>query len=194
MNEFIEKNRRLLKFYCVAARVIGWMLIVLGVIGILVIGFYSSGLRSASEESYIREQYREYILYAVPSQLFYFTLGLVTLGVAQFIQYLIERKYKAVWILRHGDKILYMCAVLLVGSAVINSVRNFGRLIWFLERGNPGLWWWMYFVLPERSIWSWRFFLLLPVLLAAAKALVLVGLAQILRRILPVIEESKTLV
>lgn len=192
MNEFIEKNRRLLQFYCVAARVIGWMLIVLAVIGILVIESYLSWLRSASEKSYIHDRYLGF--YIVPIQFFYFTLGLVALVVAQLIQYLIEREYKAGWILRHGDKILYACAVLLVGSAVVNSVRNFDRLIWFLERGDPGVWSWMYFVLPERYIWSWRFFLLLPVLLAIAKALILVGLGQIWRRIIPIIEESKTLV
>jgi len=34
----------------------------------------------------------------------------------------------------------------------------------------------------------------LAVLLTGAKALILVGLAQILRRVMPIIEESKTLV
>ena len=27
MNEFIEKNRRLLRFFCFAAQIIGWMLV-----------------------------------------------------------------------------------------------------------------------------------------------------------------------
>jgi len=35
MNEFIEKNRQLLRFYCLAARIFGWVLICGGTIWFL---------------------------------------------------------------------------------------------------------------------------------------------------------------
>ena len=100
MNTFIEKNKGLLKFYCVAARIIGWVLLI----------------RAATETVSILSGYSSFsIPFVMPiTILIRILIGLVVLGVAQFIRYLLETEYKPGWILRHGEKILYLYAVLRV--------------------------------------------------------------------------------
>ena len=35
MNEFVEKNRKLLRTYCIAARIIGWVLVILSAMPVI---------------------------------------------------------------------------------------------------------------------------------------------------------------
>lgn len=161
MNEFIEKNRRLLKLYCVAARIIGWILLITActwTVSIL------SGYGRSS------------MPFVMPITIFIRILvGLVVLGVAQFIRYLFDREYQAGWILRHGEKILYLYAalrVIRIAFLLFLDAKKMGDSVYY-------------------SPWG---FLVLNGLPVVAGALILVGLAQILQRIMPVIEESKTLV
>ncbi len=161
MNTFIEKNKGLLKFYCVAARIIGWVLLI------------TAGIRTVE----ILSGYSSFsIPFVMPiTFLIRILIGLVVLGVAQFIRYLFETEYKPGWILRHGEKILYLYAVLRVIRIVFLffvDARTMGDSIYY-------------------SPWG---FLVDNVLPVVASALILVGLAQILRRVMPIIEESKTLV
>lgn len=161
MNAFIEKNKRLLRVYCIAARIIGWLLLITA--GIWAIQALSGYSRSS-------------IPFAMPITIFLrIIVGLVLLGVAQFIRYLSESEYKAGWILRNGDKILYLYAVL----RIVMIVRIFFHNAKMMENT------------PYYYPWAFLEANCLPVL---AGALTLVGLGQILRRIMPVIEESKTLV
>ncbi len=164
MNEFIKKNKRLLKIYCVTARIIGWtILIAVGVWIALIL----AGLGGGNQES------KGFLLRSVPAFIFAYMLpGLITLGVAQFMQYLFEREYRPGWILRYGDKILYLYAVVQIVFDVLRHV---------------------YAVKLFTKVHVWPM-AVLPMLFLAAKVLILVGLAQILRRVMPVIEESKTLV
>ena len=167
MNQFIEQNRGLLRTYCVAARIIGWVLLTVpGIVAVIVV--LRGPLPSANK------LYN--ILYMVQAVVLNFMLlGLVALGIAQFIRYLFENQYQPGWILRNGTTILYACAVLVLAGSVVQysfhvtvmgSASNFSLLL-----------------------------ILLPVVLpAVAKGLILIGLAQVLRRIMPIIEESKTLV
>jgi len=169
MNEFIEKNRRLLHFYCIAARIMGSVL--------LIAGLAWGCTKAVALVSRINdwEAFKTFVLADWPSGIFKFILlGLVALGIAQFIRYLFDREYKAGWILHNGDKILYVCAVLLIGNHV-----------------------WIYINDSSFNLSSLYLRLLLGLLMllyTAAKVLILIGLAQTLRRIMPVIEESKTLV
>ncbi len=165
MNEFIKKNKGLLRFYCHAAHVIGWVLLIIPPIAYLI---ESRSAPWAGQPLFI--------LYAVEALVSrYMLLGVVVLGIAQFIRYIYESAYQPGWILRHGDKILcFYAAFLIVGSVVeycfhaqrIKFASNFSLLLYLVS-------------------------LVLP---AIAKVLILVGFVQILRRIMPVIEESKTLV
>lgn len=169
MNEFIKKNRALLKLYCVVARVIGWLLIIGGF-------FWFPAILSSIDTSIAVRP--EGLLYVISSMLFDFVLpGLIALGVMQFIKYLFEDTAKPGWLLGMADWLLYAYAGFV-------AVKAFLRYMWYSD-------WYAEAISLETS----RLLFVQPFLLpTVAKILILVGLAQIIRRILPVIEESKTLV
>ncbi|MHC4203547.1 MAG: hypothetical protein ACYSTT_02780 [Planctomycetota bacterium] len=170
MNEFIKQNRRLLKFYCTAALIIGWLLFAGGFL------WFIPTIMSLN----INDLYKgaDAILYAVSAMLFDFLLpGLIALGVVQFIRYLFEDTTKPGRILRNAHWFFYIYAVFLV---VITYLQYFWNITWYAE-----------VIESETS----RLLFIQPFLLpTVAKVLILIGLGQILRRIIPVIEESKTLV
>ena len=169
MNEFIEKNRALLKLYCIVARIIGWLL--------MIGGFFWFGLTFSAVDINNNER-PDVLLYGISSMLFDFILpGLIALGVMQFIRYLFENTSKPGRILRNADRLFYMYAVFLI-------VKTYVKCFWYSA--------WYAQVIESESL---RVLFIQPFLLpTVAKVLILVGLGQILRRILPVIEESKTLV
>lgn len=164
MNEFVEKNRQLLKFYCITARIIGWTILV--AVGVW-IALILAGLGGGNQDG------KGFLLRSVPAFIITYMLpGLITLGVAQFMQYLFQKEYRPGWILRYGDKILYFYAVVQIVFDVLRHVHSAKLFAQF-------------------HVWPMT---VLPMLFLAAKVLILVGLGQILQRIMPVIEESKTLV
>ena len=172
MNEFIEKNRALLKLYCIAAQIIGWVLLPGGCIWIIL---FLSGPRQSDIVAR-----GDALLYALSSMLYDFMFpGLIALGLAQFIRYLFGSEHKPGGILRHGEKIFYMYAGFLI-------VKTFLRHVWYTHVWYAGI--------IGESTFSRLLFMQPFILPTVAKALILVGLGQVLRRILPVIEESKTLV
>jgi len=110
MNEFIEKNKGLLKFYCVAARIIGWYILL--VAAIIIIAEILSGGRFIGAKGV-------YGLYMLEGLLFRYMLpAFLALLVAQFIRYLYEVEHQTGWILRYGDKILYVYGVIVVLNAI----------------------------------------------------------------------------
>ena len=169
MNEFIEKNRALLKLYCIVARIIGWLLIAGGFF------WFFMTVSSIDTSTAVRP---EGLLYVISSMLFDFMLpGLIALGVMQFIRYLFADTEKPGWLLGMADWLLYAYAVFVAFKA-------FFKYIWYSD-------WYAEAISLETS----RLLFVQPFLLpTAAKILILVGLAQIIRRVMPVIEESKTLV
>lgn len=175
MNEFIEKNRRLLKFYYMEARIFGWVLICGGTIWFLMFVLLTLAVDDAAG-SIGWPHTLDNFMYSTSSYVFEFAmLGLVALLVAQLIRYMLESKYTPGYILRFGDKILYVYAALLIGqNTLVHYVLN-PELLSTLKPGH------FIFIKP----------LIVPL---ATKVLILIGLGQILRRLLNVIEESKTLV
>ncbi len=175
MNEFIEKNRRLLHFYCENLRSIGLLILIFGsvsccAITLLVLGSKYGGWHFA--ESF--EKFEKFMIYLPSSFLKIIFLGIGILGLAQFIRYLFERNYKPGWILRHGDMFFYLYALLTILDAV-----------------------WVFMIGPSYrspSVHTGVFVIFSIVFSTTVKVLILVGLGQILRRLVPVIEESKTLV
>jgi hypothetical protein len=165
MNEFIEKNRKLLKSYCIAARIIGWMLLIVAV-GDSIFAVSSGHFASRANPSYRWYNFGQWIISG------FILLGLLLLGVAQFIRYLSEKDYKPGWILRHGDKVLCLYAAVTVADSII-------QFCWHQFRWEMN---------------NYAAYLLLSTLPAIAKALIFVGLARVLRRLMPVVEESKTLI
>lgn len=165
MMEFAQKTRRLLKVYGVISNFLGQTF--LG-FGILWGALYSTGIISRLGNWRAMKEEIDHM----PNGIFMFIFsGLIALGVSQFIYYLIEPDYKPGRILRHGDKILLAYAVWTVGELV-----------------------WAFMFSPHHQGYGFYLDVLLAVLVTAGKVLILVGLAQILRRVLPMIEETKTLV
>ena len=175
MNEFIEKNRQLLKFYCTAARIFGWVLLCGGTIWFLMFVLLTLAVDDAAGEIGWPHTLDNFV-YSISSYVYEFAmLGLVALLVAQLIRYMLEIKYTPGHILRCGDKILYIyAAFLIIQTTLVHYILN-PELLSTLKPGH------FIFNTP----------LIVPM---ATKVLILVGLGQILRRILNVLEESKTLV
>ncbi|MCP4609166.1 MAG: hypothetical protein GY845_10685 [Planctomycetes bacterium] len=175
MNEFIEKNRRLLKFYYSAARIFGWVLICGGTIWFLMFVLLTLAVDHAAGTIGWPNTLDNFV-YSSSSYIFEFAmLGLVALLVAQLIRYMLESGYTPGYILRCGDKVLYTyAALLIVQNTLVHYVLN-PELLSTLKPGH------FIFIKP----------LIVPL---ATKVLILVGLGQILRRLLNVLEESKTLV
>ena len=98
--------------------------------------------------------------------------GIIALGLAQLITYIFDGEYRPRWLLRRADMVMYLYAVLvLLGSAL--------HYIYITSVVSNYEWW-----LLSLSI-------LLP---AAAKCVIVIGLGRLLRSVLPMIEESRTLV
>ena len=175
MNEFIEQNRRLLKFFYAATRICGWVLLCGGTIWFLMFVLIVLAVNDAAGTIGWPDASMNFI-YALVSFTFEFVLpGLIALLLAQLVRYMLESDYKPARILRSGDKILYVYAALLIGQ---NTLIYYALRVGFLGKLSPGH---LVFVQP----------LLVPLVV---KILILVGLGQILRRLIPVIDESKTLV
>jgi hypothetical protein len=157
MNEFIEKNRRLLRIYCIAARIIGCFFLITA--GIWAISMLSGHVLLRPASSPLTEPIIIFTRIVV---------GLSMLGVAQFIRFISETEYQPRWILRYIDKILYLYAAI--------HIVHTAYLFFYCALNYP---------------WRYLFYHGLP---ALAGPLIAVGLGNILKRIMPVIEESKTLV
>ena len=172
MNEFIEKNKRLLKIYCLIAQISGLLLVIVPLVG-AVIAILTGSVFEGARPNIPSIIQISFIVQAVILNFAF--LGLVALGVAQFIKYVFESQDRPGLILRISDKVLYVyAAFIILGTFVkwvfqmktINATAISTLLVSFVA-------------------------LMLP---ASAKALILIGLGKIIHRLLPVIEESKTLV
>ena len=166
MNEFIEKNRKLLLFYYWAMRIGGWVF--------LAIVFLDSVALASRIGDW--NEFNRYYQHDAPWGMFSNILptGLLVLGVAQLIRYLLECEYRPGWILHDADKLLYVYAAILIAYYCWAGVTE------MISRFNEP------YDFPLR--------LIMLVIFILVKLLALVGLAQLLRRLLPMIEESRTLV
>lgn len=171
MNTFIQQNKKLFKFYYYALRLAGWILLTLGIcclpIGIIMI-------RNLGPKGYAISAMN------MPLRSLHFILfGLLGLGIAQLIQYLYKSGDKPGFILRHGSKFLHIYVVLIL---IIMVTRNVAT-IQYLTHND---------IKHEQILYIST--TVTSAVLFAAKALILIGVAQFLKRLLPMIEESKTLV
>ncbi len=168
MNAFIEENKGLLKNYCIVARIIGWLFLVSGCL---------NGIGGSIMMFTKLDQYQNFMAYfcAMPFRdLNNIFVGLFALWCSRFIKFLSEADYKQDWLLRCATKLLYYYAaiVLLYNFIAIVGIHGFS----FDQIG--GIIGRMFIFVFFGCIWSIAF----------------VGLGFILKRIMPVIEESKTLV
>jgi len=171
MNTFIEKNRKFLKFYHVALRLSGWILLTLGLCsyGIAILIARNLGPTVLGVTA----------LNMPLSSLDLILFGLLGLGIAQLIHYLFDCDCKPGFILRHGSKFLYAYVILILIMVAIRNIYTVKYLIDSDIKNSQSL----FFATSITSI-----------VLFAAKALILIGVAQFLKRIMPIIEEHKSLV
>jgi hypothetical protein len=170
MNEFIEKNKNLLRFFCDALRSIGQIVLLLGLLGVCTVITLAIASKFGSWNA---PKSLEMIKMVPLSALNILFIGIGMIGLAQFIRYLIERDYKPGWILRHGEIFFYLYALLTILSVV-----------------------WVYVVAPfgrSQKMYS-GISIVIVVFSTTVRVLILVGLGRILRYLMPVIEDSKSLI
>jgi len=179
LKQAVEKHRKWLEGYCILSRLMGWLLIVTG-IGTL--GYAAWIL--LTEETRVNEMFAAFPPDRISDMKFWMIVhepffpmilpGLLALLVAQLLRYLLDENTRPCWLLRHGEEVLYFTAV----AFLINLIPTF-RL---LGENNRPLWG---FILGGINP---------NLLLVSAELTILIGLAQALRRVLPMIEEAKSLV
>jgi hypothetical protein len=136
----------------------------------LVVTIFGSTFPGTTDES------RYQILINLPTILF---TGCVALILAEFISYLLAERGEPKWILRHEDKViyayvLYATVMSAIGVAQLRAVdREIGTAVSLRE---PHLW------------------LALTIAFIVVRMLIWIGIAIVLRKVVPIIRESKTLV
>ena len=174
MESFVTENKRLLRFYWKTAHSFGWGLLLAAILLSLVFTFlilvlnYAEGQREWTDLN-------KTIYYAITGMLYNFVVpGLISLCISQMIRFIIEVEYKGGWILRHGHWILYGSGIAILGRVIMAA--NF-----ISKTSCPN-----YLMVLTSGTFS-----VIPTL---AKSMILFGLGEILRRVLPIIDESRTLV
>jgi len=164
----MDKKLKLLSGFCTAIACIGWTLIIGGCFWLVV--FFTQANTGASPG--LGEI--QFLFYGISAVSFdFFFVGLGAIIVARLVKFIIERESKPTLMLRCGDKIFYLFAVLGILWAV------FRHLIFAAAIEDA----------------TARFLYEQPALLPTlGKAIILILLGQILKRLPPVIQEHKTLV
>ena len=167
---FIEKNRKLLLFYYWVIRVGGWMFLALASV--------TAAGKSFALATRIGDwqEFNRFLQHDVPWGTFSNGLptGLLALGVAQLIRHLLECEYRPGWILRNADKLFYTYTATLT--------------IYYCWRGTTDV------ISHFNEPYDFPLRMIVLAIFIFVKLLVLVGIAEMLRRLLPMIEESRTLV
>jgi hypothetical protein len=184
MVQFIEKHRRLLQAYCLIARILGWLLILGGVFWLLAVVKDFGDVGSNVENIQVEADFWGRVVipglgaYIFSSFIHDFGIpGILAFAIAGLLDYLLRPKAKPPLILGMMDKLCYLYVVILI----LKSFVGYQLVVRVL-------------VIPEMSE-SARILLAQPFLgPTVAKVLLLIGVGMILHRLLPVIEESKTLV
>lgn len=179
MVQFIEKHRRLLQAYCCIARVLGWFLILGGIVWLFAIVKIVEQQANRPYSSVSGETIIELAIYFAVSFIYDFVIpGFLAFAVADLLDYLLRHEARPPFILGMMDKLCYIYAAFVIYKAI-------------------GLNFWLHAKFSEitASSESAHILLVQPLLgPTLAKVLLLVGIGVILHRLLPVIEESKTLV
>lgn len=175
MESPIDRERALPAHYQLAARIVGWALLVGGVVWLLIFVFSILAAVDAAGELRWPGLFRNAVYAASTFLLAFVAPGCFALLIAQFIRYTSDAEGKTGWMLRHGAWFFYGCALVLAAQAVLNLAG------WELPMAAD----------PDRAGLLFLGPSLVPLV---AKVLICIGLGHVLGRILPVVGESKTLV
>ncbi len=169
INEKALKLRmKLLCFLSMSIQILGLVLVAGGVVWFMmfVCGPITRELEPMADA--------KHILYGASRFSFDFVfVGLAAVILAQLARYVFDRQYKPGLMLRCGDKILYTFAAL--------------GILWALFR-------YAFLTYTVEDLSSRILFTHLLILPTAVKVLILIGLGLILKKIIPIIEEYKSLV
>ncbi len=178
MTQFIEKHRRLLQAYCLIARGLGLVLLLGGVFWVFSI--FGNCWQIKEERRQI-----DFLLYVISALVYDFVIpGFLAFAISGLLDYLLRPMKKPPLILGMTDKLCYIYAFFLIFKMLPLRVMHDGILFVNLR----------YLTIPELSEHA-QLLLVQPVLVTTiVKILLLIGIGMILHRLLPVIEESKTLV
>lgn len=173
---FIEKNRKLLVFYYWAMRIGGWFLLTLPSLAVI-----GHSVALATRTKLFMGDWKEFSRYwdhDVPWGMFTHLIpaGILALGVTQLIWYLMETEHRPGWILRNADKLLYVYTAIMLGYYIWTCAKELSITITW-----------------DTAV-EFTIRLFVAVVFVSVKILGLVGLGQILKRSLPLMEESRTLV
>jgi len=109
MFEFIDRNKRLLFSYRVILQILGWILLCMGGIGFVMLiteSFQAGGRITLDGDFGMLKRSWDMCI----------SLGLISIGFAQLIQYVSGHKMGL--LLRYGDKIFYLYAILAIGHEI----------------------------------------------------------------------------
>jgi hypothetical protein len=109
------------------------------------------------------------------------SLVLIAYSAAQFVIYVVNNQQKPRGLLKHGDKVLYFCAA----GFFYKFIKGIGGMY----MGSSGF----TSIFPSLTLEQWLFASAI-LLFGLAKIVLLVVLARVFRRVMPMIEESKTMV
>lgn len=166
---FVAENRRFLKLSSDVARFYGLLLLFVAGMTVAMPAFIAvSGMMEP-------DTLKQWFGLQTLSRLLTLVLGgLLALALAEFIRYVTAGEGEPKWILRHADKTMFAYAVFIA----VASVSLAGKAM----PGGP------------RSDFSNLIPLVFMVIHAVGTPLILIGVGITLRKILPIIRESKTLV
>jgi len=178
----VKKNRNWLRFYSNVARVIGWLLIVEGIAS-LVYGQWilltRGELPFISDNPFFTPSVMKFRAFLVEPFTNMILPGIFALLVSQFLRFLLNGNSRPEWLLRKGELVLYL------GTLIVALNDLYAFKVFDLISNLAG----------EDSFF--RFLTLIAtfpsILMLATELLILIGLAQALRHVIPIIEESKSL-
>lgn len=169
MNQFIEEQRSFLARMSRMIRVSSLILVVLGTLwaGIKAVALISR----LGDWNALCEMWKD-----TPSAIVLFLLlGIIGLGLASFLRYMYDPEYKPNWIVKRGEKLLYAFAAFVAIQGCVYA----------------GL------ILYRYASLSLAMTLIICIgylVFVVGAVLVLAGLAQVYKRLLPMIDEARALV
>jgi len=180
-----EKNKRLWLVYSTILRILGWLCVCMGGIGfvMLLLEYIQTG-GEVTFKGEFRAFKRSYNIFV--------NIGLLSLGLSQLLRYLCGNNKKMGPLLRYGDKILYLYAII--------TVLKVGFWIWLdamsrmdsITSAFPNQVQYITIHTSKAAYGLHWFILFLPTLLyQGAKVLILIGLGKFLKYSVAIIKESK---
>ena len=178
MHTIIENNRSKLRYFGRTSRVLGWATLLATTVWVLSLVW----VLLEDSQMLFPEYYRNLIDRHNPLKAVF--IAILALGLSQFSRYLLGIDQKPGWILHHGGVLLYLyvLSTLFLGRIIDHvPIPGIDPSTFGISGGISG------FEILHSGV---RISVLI---IWAAKIIVLFGLAELLRRILPIIEESRTL-